>query len=106
VIDGEVLAGGEAVVHLEAVDVIERDLSAVKRIEHRRTHVGQHIGVVRGAVELLLQAKTDGAVPPSVDATDRPSVWVVVQVVVGDHDDAGTAVGHLAAIEPAEPALD
>jgi hypothetical protein len=40
VVDGEVLAGGEAVVHFEAVDVIERDVGAVQCVEHRRTHVG------------------------------------------------------------------
>ena len=35
-----------------------------------------------------------------------PRVRVVAQIVVGDQDDARAAVGHLAAVEPAQPALD
>ena len=72
VVDGEVLAWREAVVHLEAVDVIERDVGAVERVEHRTPHVRHHIRVGGGAVELLLQAQPDGAVPPAVDPADRP----------------------------------
>ena len=34
VVDGEVLAGGEAVVHLDAVEVVERDVGAVEGVEH------------------------------------------------------------------------
>ena len=106
VVDGEVLAGGEAVVHLEAVDVVEGDMGAVERVEHRPPHMGHHVRIVRRAVELLLQAQADGAVAPAVDPADRPRIRVVAQVVVGDENDARTAVGHLAAVEAAQPALD
>ena len=82
------------------------DVGAVERVEHRTAHVRQHVRVVGGAVELLLQAQPDGAVAPAVDPPDRPHAGVVAQVVVGDEDDAGAAVGHLAAVEAAQPAFD
>ena len=106
VVDGEVLARGEAVVHLEAVDVVERDPGAVERVEHRTPHMRQHVGLVGAAVELLLQAESDGAVPPAVDPADRPRAGVVTQVGVADQDETGSAVGHLAAVEPPKPAFD
>ena len=65
-----------------------------------------HVGIVGGAVELLLQAKADGAVPPALDAADGPGVRVIAQVSVGDEHDACAAIGHLAAVEPSQPALD
>ena len=70
VVDREVLARGEAVVHLDAVEVVERDAGAGERVEHGAAHVRHHVGVVGGAVELLLQAEADGAVAPALDAAD------------------------------------
>ena len=63
-------------------------------------------GVGCRAVELLLQAEAHGAVAPAVDPADRPKVRMVAQVVVGHEDDTGAAVGHLAAVEAAQPAFD
>ena len=74
VVDGEVLAGREAVVHLEAVDVVEGDVCAAEGVEHGTAHVGQHVfgGVVPRTVELLSQAEADGAVAPAVDPAEGP----------------------------------
>ncbi len=66
----------------------------------------QHIGLVGAAVELLLQAKSDRAVPPALDPADRPRAGVVTQVGVADQDETCSAVGHLAAVEPPQPAFD
>ena len=71
VVDREVLARREAVVHLDAVEVVERDVGAVERVEDRAANVRHDVRVVGGAVELLLQAKADGAMAPAVDAADR-----------------------------------
>ena len=51
-----------------AVDVVEGDPGAVERVEHRAAHVRHHVRVVGAAVQFLLQAQADGAVPPAVDA--------------------------------------
>ncbi len=106
VVDRQVLARREAVVHLETVDVVEADLGAAESVEHRAADMRQHIGVGGGAVEFLLQAQPDGAVTPAVDPPDRACVGVIAQVVVGHQHDTRATVGHLAAVEPAQPAFD
>ncbi len=44
VVDGQVLAGGEAVVHLEPVDVVEGQLRPAQGVEHRGAHCGSTYG--------------------------------------------------------------
>ena len=92
--------------HLEAVDVIEGDVGTVERVEHRRAHVGKDVGVLARAIELLLQAETDGAVTPPGDPAQRAGAGVGPQPVVGDQHDTGAAVGDLAAVEASQPPLD
>ena len=105
-VDGQVLAGGEAVVHFDAVEIVECRLGAAQRVEHCRAYMWQDVRVVGSAVEFLLQAQPDGPMAPARDPGDRPCGGMIAQVFVADQDDSRTAVGHLAAVEAAQPALD
>ena len=67
VVDREVLARREAVVHLERRDVVEGDPGAAQRVVDGAAHVGHHVRVLGTAGQFLLQAQADRAVPPPVD---------------------------------------
>src|SRR6478752_6177934 len=82
VVDGEVLGRGEAVVHLEPVEVLEGDVGPVERVGHSPAHVRQDVELVAVTVELLPEPEAHGAVAPSLDARDGSSPRVVAQVGV------------------------
>ena len=79
----------------------------VERVEHRAAYVRHHVGVVgaRGRASAAGPARRCGA-PSRRFAPSGRAVRMVAQVVVGDQDDARAAVGHLAAVEATQPALD
>ena len=64
-----------------------------------------HVGFVGCAVQFLSQTQPDGAMPPAVDAADRARAGIVAQIAIVDQNQSRTAIGHLAAIEPAQPAF-
>ena len=109
VVDRQILTGSKAVVHLDPVHIVEARLCASQRVERGRPHMRHDVWgrLPSGrAVELLLQAQSDGAMPPACDSRDRPSVRMIAQVFVCDQDDSRSAVGHLAAVESAQSAFD
>lgn len=44
VIDGQIFTGGEAVMDFDPVEVVEGDLGAPQRVEHRGSYVRQQVG--------------------------------------------------------------
>ena len=92
--------------HFDAVQIVERRLRASQCVESGRPHMRHDVRVVGCVVEFLLQAQPDGAMAPAGDPGDRPSVGMLAQVFVVDQHDSRAAVGHLAAVESAQPAFD
>ena len=88
------------------VQIVEGRLRASQRVESGRPDMRHDVGVVGRAVEFLLQAQPHGAMPPARDTGDRPSIGMLAQVFVGHQHDSCAAVGHLAAVESAQPAFD
>src|SRR5271170_50765 len=74
VVDREVLARREAVVHLEPVDVIEREPGPIEGILHRCPQMWQDVGIFGRTLKLLPQPQPDGTVTPPLDPCHRPGV--------------------------------
>ena len=106
VIDRQVLAGGEAVVHLETINVVKVHPRAAESIVNGGPHMRKHVGIAGIAIEFLAQAQSDRAVSPALYQPDRPQAGMIVEELIAHQDDPGTAIGHLTAVESANPTFD
>ena len=111
-VDGHVLGNREAVVGLQAVQLENiAEAGAAHGLGQGGRRVGEEQGLPLGKGELVLQEQGGRAVPPAFDARDIRKLQaqrarVLARQRLAGQDHAGGAVGDLAAVELAQPALD